>query len=101
MKIHYGTTTYPWRLMIRLPSVYSSGFEYATAQVGPISKVYGISFGHDRFIGFVIAGPVAIEESRKPTFKPGPDTCHGWDDPEERCPRDPKDCVCWQGRNAE
>jgi hypothetical protein len=21
--------------------------------------------------------------------------CPGFDDPEERCPRDPKDCVCW------
>jgi hypothetical protein len=23
-------------------------------------------------------------------------TCPGWDDPEDRCPRHPRDCVCWK-----
>jgi hypothetical protein len=22
--------------------------------------------------------------------------CPGADDPEERCPREPKDCICWE-----
>lgn len=25
-----------------------------------------------------------------------PDYCSGADDPEDRCPRHPKDCVCWR-----
>lgn len=25
--------------------------------------------------------------------------CEGYADPEERCPRHPNDCICWQGRN--
>lgn len=27
-------------------------------------------------------------------------TCSGWDDPQERCPRPPELCVCWQGREV-
>ena len=26
--------------------------------------------------------------------------CEGYDDPEERCPRHPDDCICWKGRVA-
>lgn len=26
------------------------------------------------------------------------DDCEGFDDPEERCPRHPRDCTCWKTR---
>lgn len=26
--------------------------------------------------------------------------CEGFDDPDERCPRRLKDCVCWKARRA-
>lgn len=36
------------------------------------------------------------------TLRPVPDVdCEGADDPEERCPRHPKDCTCWQTRHKD
>jgi len=34
--------------------------------------------------------------SDKQAVEPTTDECEGADDPEERCPRHPKDCRCWQ-----
>lgn len=45
MKILIGITAQPWRLRT----------DVATAAMGAISRVYGISFGRDRFIGVIVA----------------------------------------------
>ncbi|MQB09578.1 hypothetical protein DXT96_06875 [Agrobacterium sp. ICMP 6402] len=88
MKIHFGKTRFPWRLSIKLPSIYTRLHEYQSRQMTLIEQVYGISFGYKRFIGFVITGPIVIEESRaalersegSPVHKPAVDSGESGDE---------------------
>lgn len=44
-------------------------------------------------------GSFGIEDSRIAFVRAQAEECEGADDPEERCPRHPKDCTCWQVDN--
>lgn len=76
MKLHYGKTTFPWRLTVSLPSIYTKESEIRAAQMGPVKQAYGVSFGQDRFIGIIIAGPVVTEQERV-ARPPSPSTREG------------------------
>lgn len=77
-------------------SRYRSGGPWITSRiVHDITARYGVAFswkGNWRFFGLLV-----LENKRITRETEAADaTCPGFDDPEERCPRDPRDCVCWK-----
>lgn len=64
IKVHFGKTRFPWELSIKLPSIYTKTHECQSHQVSVIDRVFGVSFGHKRFVGFIVSGPIVIKESR-------------------------------------
>lgn len=70
MKIHFWSTAFPWELRVQFPAIYAKGVEYRTYQHGGVRRAFGVSFGSNRFIGFIIAGPFAISEERIPPHTP-------------------------------
>ncbi|MEO0622809.1 MAG: hypothetical protein AAF183_11320 [Pseudomonadota bacterium] len=42
---------------------------------------------------------IDAEAERQATLIVTMHECEGFDDPEDRCPRKPEKCICWQGRD--
>jgi len=59
-----------------------------------ILTFFGIIAGAFAFAGVVL-------KQLRSTASRNHNLCAGYDDPEDRCPRSPKDCVCWQHRTME
>jgi hypothetical protein len=66
MKVHFGKTKFPWQLRVRLASLLTKEGTVSLTdyQKGDISRAYGISFGTDRFVGIVTAGPFVDQRVR-------------------------------------
>jgi hypothetical protein len=60
--------------------------------------LFGLQIGKS-FIGRISLGEWGGESSQPEPWEPK--HCEGYDDPEDRCPRDPEECVCWQGRTGD